>query len=661
MAKPAACSNRNQEKFIASPELTELQQETLQPLPTYRSIILAVDASDHSNRGAAEAASLGELWGSTVTGAHVYATKLHDQRFRQMEGGLPEQYREEQELEKQREIHDDLITKGLSVITDSYLDQVEETCRNKGIDYQRAALEGKNYRELVREANSGGYDLLVMGSLGLGAVPGARIGTVCERVARRSEIDTLVIKNPKRSITEGPLMVAVDGSTRSYGGLLTALSLARSWQLPVHVVSAFDPYYHYVAFNRIAGVLSEEAGKVFRFKEQEKLHEDIIDAGLAKIYQGHLDVAQSIAQDYGIEIETELLAGKPYVVIEKHVSKIQPSLLVLGKTGIHADDELDIGGNAENLLRNVGCAVLLSRREHQPRVDVIAEATTSWTRQAEERLNKVPSFARGMARMGVIRYAQEMGHTVVTEKIVDAATKNLCPVKHGEFDRADQVDGDSISDRSASTAVESKFRLDWSPEADLISHSVSDESIRDNLRLRAEKKARQQGSEIVDAEHIMALMDVKQVAAGEGSTCPFGFKSTADNGQQVLAWTSAAKQRLERIPAGFMRKLTRQRVEIFARARDATEVTTELMGKKYQQWGEGSEKQAMTMPWSNTAQKKIDRIPDFIRGMVIKEVESWATRLNLTEITPEVISKASDSWASSGQFHTDTDPGKHQA
>lgn len=117
-------------------------------------------------------------------------------------------------------------------------------------------------------------------------------------------------------------------------------------------------------------------------KELEKLHEEIIDAGLAKIYQGHLDVAESIAQDYGIEIETRLLDGKPYEVIEKQVRKINPSLLVLGKVGIHADDELDIGGNAENLLRNVGCAVLLSQREHQPRVDVFAEATTSWTRQA---------------------------------------------------------------------------------------------------------------------------------------------------------------------------------------------------------------------------------------------------------------------------------------
>jgi len=640
----AGISNNNQEKYVTSPELTESQLEELQPLPIYRSILLAADASDHSNQGAADAAILGAEWGSTITGAHVYAAKLHDMRFRQMEGGLPEQYKEEQELEKQREIHDDLITKGLSVITDSYLDCVEEACLNKGIDYKRCALEGKNYRELVRETNSGNYDLLVMGSLGLGAVPGSRIGTVCERVARRSDIDTLVIKDTKKSITKGPIMVAVDGSTRSYGGLLTALSLARSWQLPIHIVAAFDPYYHYVAFNRIAGVLSEEAGKVFRFKEQEKLHEDIIDAGLAKIYQGHLDIAESIGQDYGVEVEISLLDGKPYEIIEKQVKKVNPSLLVMGKTGIHADDDLDIGGNAENLLRNVNCAVLLSQREHQPRVDVIAEATTSWTRQAEERLNHVPSFARGMARMGVLRYVQEMGHTVVTERMVDEATRTLCPVNHGELNEADQADGENAS---------AEFNPEWSPEADSISRTVSDESVCNNLRLRAEKKARQQGSSSVDPEHILAVMGMQPATTDNDSKCPFGYKAESENEPSALNWTEQAEQRLERIPQGFMRRLTRRQVEQFAREHGETEITMDLMDDKYQQWDEGSKKQTMTMSWSEAAQAKMARIPDFIRGMVVKEVESRATRLGLNEITPEVISKASDAWAASGAFHLD--------
>ena len=647
----AVIGNMDQEKFVTRPEPTELQQEELQTLPSYRSIFLAADASDHSNRGATDAAILGAVWNSTVTGAHVYAAKLHDRRFRQMEGGLPEQFKEERELEKQREIHDDLITRGLSVITDSYLDSVEKTCLHKGIDYQRCTLEGKNYRELVRETNSGSYDLLIMGSLGLGAVPGSRIGTVCERVARRSNIDTLVIKDPKRSITTGPILVAVDGSSRSYGGLLTALSMAQSWQLPVHVVSAFDPYYHYVAFNRIAGVLSEEAGKVFRFKEQEKLHEEIIDAGLAKIYQGHLDVAESIAQDYGIEIETELLAGKPYEVIEKQVRKTDPSLLVVGKVGIHADDELDIGGNAENLLRNVGCAVLLSQREHQPRVDVIAEATTSWTRQAEERLNNVPSFARGMARMGVIRYVQEMGHTVVTEKIVDEATRNLCPAMGEEPNAADRPDVHTVSTQTVTAKAETGLR--WSREADLIAGSVTDESIRNNLRLRAEKKARQEGSAEVGAVHIMELMDVKPKSAGKSSKCPLGFQAEQDGEQETLNWSAEAKQRLKRVPNGFMRRLTRRRVEQYAREQGESEISADLMSDKYQEWGEGSIKQSMTMPWSETAQAKMDRIPDFVRGMVIKEVERCASKLGFNEVTTEAISKSSNIWASGGMFHSD--------
>lgn len=91
----------------------------------YQHILVALDSSDHANRGMAEAAALAVLCDGSITGTHIYAAKMHDMRFRQMEGGLPEQFREEQELERQREVHDDLITRGLSIITDSYLDQAD--------------------------------------------------------------------------------------------------------------------------------------------------------------------------------------------------------------------------------------------------------------------------------------------------------------------------------------------------------------------------------------------------------------------------------------------------------------------------------------------------------------------------------------------------------
>jgi len=527
----------------------------------YRRFLIALDSSDHANTAMQSASELAALVSDPViTGTHVYAARLHDMRFRQMEGGLPEQFRQEQELERQRDVHDDLITRGLSIITDSYLDQAAAKCDQLGINFKRCSLEGKNYRALTRETNSGAYDLLVMGALGLGAIQGSRLGTVCKRVARRSSIDTLVIKEPGRSIEDGPIVVAVDGSDKAYGGLLTALALAKHWQVPVKVIAAFDPYYHYVAFNRIAGVLSEEAGKVFKFKEQEKLHEEIIDSGLAKIYDGHLAVARSIAEDSGVAIETELLAGKAHDAIEKYVRKIKPSLLIVGKLGIHADDGLDIGGNSEHLLENVDCAILLSMREYQPEIDVVSGVTTSWTHEAEARMERVPSFVRNMARMAIMRYAQEHGHTVITQKIVDEATAQLMP------NHAEQAMGEIVAAYDAGELKrkpEAEDAMRWSEEAVALLLTVEDLSVRGNLSMRAEKKARQEKSVEVEARHIKSFLDTE----------------TPDSAQPTaveLHWQAAALARLMRVPEGFMRDRCKQSIEGFARQNGHDEITLEV-------------------------------------------------------------------------------------
>ena len=530
----------------------------------YQRILVALDSSDHANAAMQNATDLAVLADdSVITGSHVYAARLHDMRFRQMEGGLPEQFRQEQELERQRDVHDDLITRGLSIITDSYLDQAAAECERIDVNFRRCSLEGKNYRALTQETNSGAYDLLVMGALGLGAIQGSRLGTVCKRVARRSAIDTLVIKETGRSIKEGPIVVAVDGSPKAYGGLLTALALAKRWQVPVRVIAAFDPYYHYVAFNRIAGVLSEEAGKVFKFKEQEKLHEEIIDSGLAKIYEGHLAVARSIARNFGVEIETELLAGKPHDAIEKYARNARPSLLIVGKLGIHADDELDIGGNSEHLLENVDCAILLSMREHQPEIDVVSGVTTSWTNEAEARMERVPSFVRNMARLAIMRYAQEHGHTVITQKIVEEATAQLMP-SHAEQAMGEIVAAYDAGELKRKPDAEDALR--WSKEAVVLLRTVGDLAVRGNLSLRAEKKARQEKCVEVEAKHIQPFLDIEM---------PEGAQLSESSPAEVH-WQAAALARLMRVPEGFMRDKCKRSIENYARQNGHAEITLEV-------------------------------------------------------------------------------------
>ena len=107
---------------------------------------------------------------------------------------------------------------------------------------------------------------------------------------------------------------------------MTGLALGKAFNMPVEAISAFDPYFHYAAFHSISGVLNEEAGKVFRFKEQEKLHEEIIDSGLAKIYQSHLDISREIAQAEQTDVKTTLLDGKAFEKIIQYVRKDVPAL-----------------------------------------------------------------------------------------------------------------------------------------------------------------------------------------------------------------------------------------------------------------------------------------------------------------------------------------------
>ncbi|MGI9382353.1 MAG: universal stress protein, partial [Methyloligellaceae bacterium] len=350
---------------------------------SFRRLLVCLDASDHANRALQEAVRILDA-GGTITGIHAYAAKLHDQRFRQMEGGLPERYRKEQEMEHQREVHDDLITRGLGLISDSYHDQAKIVCDEAGVALERLSPEGKNYRRIVEAASDGDFDVLALGALGLGVVQGATVGTVCERVVRRSPVDTLIIRDAAHAVGDGPLVVGLDGSARSFGALKAAFEMSRRTGAPVHGVAAFDPYFHYVAFNKISGALSDEVAQEFRFKEQEKLHEEIIDSGIARIYQSHLDVARSVAEEVGMELVTELLEGKPYQAIVKYLKDVGASLVLVGKTGVHADPDLDIGGNAENLMRQAPCHVWLGQATFTPSFDTVARETISWTEEAEQ-------------------------------------------------------------------------------------------------------------------------------------------------------------------------------------------------------------------------------------------------------------------------------------
>lgn len=395
----------------------------------YKRILVPLDNSPFSEGCSSVVVSLARAFGAEVVGSHVYAARMHERRFRQMETTLPEEYLVDRELERQRAVHDSLIALGLQLISDCYLDVLERRCHEAEVPFTRKTFEGKNWERLVEDINSSQYDLVVLGARGHGVTHSDTVGSVAMRVLRRIRTDALVIREPEVFANGAgrSIVVALDGSQESFGALQAALALAKAYNRPVEAVAAFDPYFHYAVFHSMVEVLSEEAARLFRFQEQEKLHEEIIDTGLARLYQSYLEVAQQLAESQGVELSTALLTGRAADEVLAHAEKVHPWLLLLGRIGAHSKEEMDIGSVTEHLLRFANCNLLVASRRYSPPLEMWSTSILRWTEEAEAALGRAPGEYRGALRMLVQRRAREQGHTVTTASLVREAMASLRP------------------------------------------------------------------------------------------------------------------------------------------------------------------------------------------------------------------------------------------
>ena len=597
----------------------------------YRKIYVPLDNSDHSNAAIEVAVRLAKATQATLVGCHVYAARMHDVRFKQMEYTLPDEYQQEQELERQRKIHDSLITRGLQLISDSYLEVMKAACDRAGLPFEYKTFDGKNWECLVDDINESDYDLVIMGALGMGAVKDSMVGSVTDRVLRRIRVDSFVVRDPHpfREDASDRIVVAVDGSPQSFAGLRTALELARVFDKKVEAVSVYDPYLHYAMFNGIVDVLSAEASKVFRFKEQEQLHEEIIDTGLAKIYESHLRVAESLARDEGVTIKTTLLDGKAFKKVLQLVRQDPPWLLMMGRIGVHSAAEMDIGSNSDNLLRLAPVSVLLSSRSFVPPIDVQAEASVSWTEEAEARMEKVPAAFRAITRTAICRYAMERGHSIISSSIIDLAVSevmpehaaramgveparvkasmegseaietwlcrrcgrpargkqpDVCPVCDGtSFQRVDKAAIAAAATREGDVDEEvafDGFKVKWTAEAKEVLNRVPKGYERRRVKARIEKIARVQRLPSITREFADENLDEAYAPVAEvvsDTIPPANAARPAANGERPLAWTDEAVGRMERVPAGFMRMLAKTKVEEFAHKIRADAITADVV------------------------------------------------------------------------------------
>jgi len=520
----------------------------------YQDIFVPVDNSAHSNRAIECAIALGQRMEAKLTGCHVYAARMHDYRFKQMEYTLPEEYLVERELARQRKIHDSLITMGLELISDCYLNDLDQRCREAGIACERKMMDGKHSTELLREIGSNGYDLVVLGVVGIGRTRDSQIGSVCSRLSREADRDVWVVKHvPEADEAErDTVMVGVDGSPESFGALMTAVDLARRFDKKLEVVGVYDPYLHYAVFKGIVEVLTDRAAKVFRFEEQNQLHEEIIDTGLAQIYQSHVNVAATMAEEAGVEVTKTLLDGKAFQKILDHARQVEPWVLVVGRVGVHRQDGEDgLGSNTENLLRLAPCDVLLTTSRVVPELDLKAEESIHWTPEAEERMQRVPEQVLGIARTAILRLALEQGHSVVSSDLVTEAMDRFMPKRSAK-----------LTEKLAEALAIDKARR----EAVSICTACGVAARTADPEVCTVCGGRE--FEVVEPEVL------ERIAAAEG-----GVEEETGYDGRKLAWTQEAKKALRAIDDRYQRRRAKARIEKAAHGQRVATVTLDMANR----------------------------------------------------------------------------------
>ena len=577
----------------------------------YREIFAPVDNSQYADWAVDRAIEICRRSSGRLTSNHVYAARLHDVRFRQLETGLPAQFQTPEEIKKQRKIHDKLIEKGLQLIADSFLDQVGARCAAADVPLVRQLLEGINYEEIVKEVNRGQgrlpgligfdpnrataydggakvradvrldengrivaedeeaaakvvgnsgrqYDLVAIGAHGLGRQPHSQLGGVVARALRDIEKDMLIVRDGS-PLERGRYLVCVDGSSYSYRAMRIALELAHEFSASLFVCSAFDVEYHHVVFHNIKDVLSAQASKVFKFEEQEALHNNIIDKGLLKLCQANLKRAEVMAQEFpDVPLQTQILIGKPFQVVLQWAEEIEPSLLVLARHGSHRIEGTDLGSQAENVVRLAPCTVLLAgiagiRPEDIPWIEEDGIASLPWAPEAEVRILRVPPFAQGIARKAVEEYVLEQGGEVVTNARLDEAIRKLLPT-HMQL-----IMGIGTAEEIALAEIKAEEQLKRT-------HVVG----RDDDPLSAQP-----------------VVEVRCPVTGRVST---RARTTAD----PIEWSHEAWARLQAVPL-IARPLARNTVDRFARNHDIWRVTTRVMDENKQAMIEADEFDAETM------------------------------------------------------------------
>lgn len=144
----------------------------------FRSIVIATDGSENTQKAISYGIMLAKLSGATVHALHVMDTSSFSQSWT-----------------AGKEIIYEILEKEGQKATF----KVKECGEASGVEVKEVVLDGHPGREIIDFAENNDIDLIVMGTLGKTGLNRFLMGSVAENVVRNSKVPVLVVRSEEQS------------------------------------------------------------------------------------------------------------------------------------------------------------------------------------------------------------------------------------------------------------------------------------------------------------------------------------------------------------------------------------------------------------------------------------------------------------------------------
>jgi nucleotide-binding universal stress UspA family protein len=224
---------------------------------------------------------------------------------------------------------------------EAVVDEVTTDVEAADLGVERAVRTGVPHRVILEYADEADIDLLVMGTHGRTGVERYLLGSVTEKVLRRSDVPVLTVRDTENGSVHYPyesVLVPTDGSATAGGAADVGLDVATRYGSELHVVSIVD------AFSMGVDVRSE------------LMTDALEDAARVAVD----DIADRAGNAVG-GVETAIGYGNPYKKLRQYIEENDIDLVVMGTHGRTGLERYLLGSVTEKLVRTSPIPVLTVR------------------------------------------------------------------------------------------------------------------------------------------------------------------------------------------------------------------------------------------------------------------------------------------------------------